>query len=323
MYVLKKFLFALLLTPLVCLSQTDSVKIEDLNTTAFKILKVGEKPDFIATDNDDAWIIDDHQNQIIKISPDQDRPLLIVHLKEACTAPIVYLNFLWVMSCADECLYKIDHLSGRILTKIKTGMADKDGEMSLAAGDGSIWLLSDSSGILLRIDPVKMTIQKRIKVKPHSYCAVFSSHFIWVSNYADNSVQKIDTRMNSVIATIAVGLNPRFLTAGGQFVWTLNQGDGTVSEVDPSSDKLISAIDVKAVGEGGDIVSDSSKVWIISTNPVRPVQVINTGTQKLETIYQQNTNGEYPFKVDGAARISGKYIWISGYYSKTVWVLKK
>lgn len=204
MYVLKKFLYALLLTPLVCLSQTDSVKIEDLNTIAFKILKVGEKPDFIAIDNDDAWIIDDQ-----------------------------------------------------------------------------------------------------------------------VSNYADNSVQKIDTRMNSVTATIPVGLKPRFLTAGGQYVWTLNQGDGTVSEIDPSSEKLLGTFDVKAVGEGGDIISNSNKVWIISTNPVRPVQVINTKTQKLEIIYRQNTNGQYPSKVDGAVRISRKYIWISGYYSKTVWIFKK
>ena len=320
---MKKFLYALLFTPLVCLSQSDSVKIENLNTSAFRILKVGEKPDFIAIDNDDAWIIDDHQDRIIKISPDQERPLLVVHLKDACTAPIVYFNFLWVMSCEDKYLNKIDHLSGKILGEIKTGIADKDGEMNLAAGDGSIWLLSDSSGILLRIDPLKMTVQKRIKVKPYSYCAAFSNHTVWVSNYAENSVQKIDTRTNFVTATIPVGSKPRFLTAGGQFVWTLNQGDGTVSEIDASSDKLIGTIDVKAVGEGGDIISDSNKVWIISTNPVRPVQVINTKTQKLETIYQQNTKGQYPSKVDGAARISGKHIWISGYYSKTVWVLKK
>jgi YVTN family beta-propeller protein len=323
LYVLKKVLYALLLTPLVCLSQTDSVKIEDLNTIAFKILKVGERPDFIATDNDDAWIIDDHQNRIIKISPDRDRPLLIVHLKEACTAPIVYFNFIWVMSCTDECLYKIDHMSGKILAKLKTGMADRNGEMSLAAGDASIWLLSDSSGILLRIDPGKMTIQKTIKVKPNSYCAVFSNHSIWVSNYADNSVQQIDTRMNSVIATIHVGLNPRFLTAGGHFVYTLNQGDGTVSEIDAISDKLISTVDVNAVGEGGDIASDSSKVWVVSANPSRPLQIINTKTHKINLIYRQNANGHYPSKVDGAVRISGKYIWISGYYSKTVWVLKK
>ncbi len=320
---MKKFLYALLFTPLVCLSQSDSVKIENLNTSAFRILKVGEKPDFIAIDNDDAWIIDDHQDRIIKISPDQERPLLVVHLKDACTAPIVYFNFLWVMSCADECLYKIDHLSGRILTKIKTGMADRDGEMSLAAGDGSIWLLSESSGILLRIDPRKMTVQKKIKVKPYSYCAVFNNHSIWVSNFADNSVQKIDTRTNFVTATIPVGSKPHFLTAGGQFVWTLNQGDGTVSEIDASSDKLISTIDVKAVGEGGDIAVDSNKVWIVSTNPARPVQIINTGTHKIDAIYRQNTNVQYPSKVDGATRISGKYIWISGYYSKTVWVLKK
>jgi YVTN family beta-propeller protein len=286
-------------------------------------LHVGENPDFLATDAHNAWVIDDNQSRVIKISPDSDKPLLIIQVPGACTAPVVGFDAVWVMSCSEKSLYKIDHTNGAILAKIPTGISDKNGEMSLATGDGSVWLLSDSTGILTRVNPETNAVIKRISVAPHSYCAAFGNGSIWVTNYINNSVQKINLETNSVIATIPVGLHPRFITASEHGVWTLNQGDGTVSKIDPTSDKVVATINVKAIGPGGDITSDSKNVWVISTNTERPVQVINSVSNKIETIYQQTPADKKIFKVDGAARISANFIWISGYYSKTVWILKK
>jgi YVTN family beta-propeller protein len=286
-------------------------------------MEVGENPDFIATYQDKAWIIDDHQNRILKISSDNKAPLLTIPVPNACTAPIVGFNAVWVMSCSEEKLYKIDLLNGRILAKISTGIADKNGEMSLAIGDGSVWLLSDSTGTLSRINPETNSVQKRITVKSYSYCAAFGHNSIWVTNYLNNSVQRINTKTNSVIATIPVGVRPRFLTTGEHGVWILNQGDGTVSKIDPSLNKVTASIEAKAVGGGGDITAGSGKVWVISTNNERPVQIINQLTDKIETIYLQKPPNEKTFKVDGAVRLSENFVWISGYYSKTIWVLKK
>ncbi len=215
---MKRYLFLLVSIPVFSFSQTAAIKKVDLDKAAYKILHVGIKPDFITTDGDDAWVIDDHQNRILKISFKSGLPLLAVAIPEAGTAPVVAFNSVWVMSCTEKKLYRVDHTTGKIIAKIPTGMADTNGEMSLAAGDGSIWLLSDSTGVLMRIDPANNSIQKKIAVKPHSYCAAFGYDAIWITNYATNSVQRIDPKTNTVTATIPVGKKPRFLTVGAKAV---------------------------------------------------------------------------------------------------------
>jgi len=320
---MKLFLFIFLVIPFVTNSQQTVPAIVSIDKEAFRIVRAAENPDFIATYQDNAWIIDDNQSRVLKISPESKTALLTIPVPNACSAPITGFDAVWVMSCSEKTLYKIDLVNGNILTKIKTGIADRNGEMSLASGDGSIWLLSDSSGILSRINPVTNLVEKRIIVKPHSYCAVSGHNSIWITNYLDNSVQRINTKTNSVTATIPVGMKPRFLTAGEHGLWTLNQGDGTVSKIDPSLNKMTASIDVKAPGGGGDICAGSGKVWVISTNTERPVQVINQLTNNIETIYTQVPPAGLPFKADGAVRLSENFVWISGYYSKTIWILKR
>ncbi len=319
---MKHFFFLLLALPLSVIAQPGTPKIIDINTIAYKIIPIGEKPDFLATGNNDAWFIDDHQNRVVKVSLKSNSPLFVVHVPEACAAPVIDFNSLWVMSCSEKKLYRIDNKTGRILAKIPTGVADGNGEMSLASGDGSIWLLSDSKGILMRVNPQTNAVLAKIPVKPFSYCAVSYKNAIWITNYRDNSVQQIDTKTNKVTVIISVGKNPRFLTAGKEGIWTLNQGDGTVSRVDIALKKVIATINVKAPGSGGDICTGNGKVWVVSTNPARPVQLIDAVTNKIEAIYSQHPN-DGKHKADGAVRISDDHVWITGYYDKTVWVLKK
>ncbi len=321
---MKITLLLLLITPFALTAQINPPKTIDINRAAYKILPVGEKPDFIALDGEnDAWVVDDHQNRIIKVSANSNKTLLTIPVPEACTSPIIGFNAVWVMSCTEKKLYKIDHNKGVILARIATGIADPGGEMSLAVAAGSVWLVSDSAGTLLRVDPNTNAIKARIKVLTHSYGVVFGHNSLWVTNYLNNSVQRIDPKTNSVTATILVGTKPRFITAGKEGVWTLNQGDGTVSRIDPLTNKVVATTNVKAVGSGGDITADDDKIWIVSTNTERPVQTINIKTNSVETIYSQTSQAGRVFKVDGAARVSKKYVWISGYHSKTIWLFKK
>ena len=290
---------------------------------AYKTLTIGVKPDFIAVDGDNAWVVDDHQNRLLKISTNSNTPLLTVTLPEACTAPIVGFGAVWAMSCTEKTLYRIDHNKGTVLAKIKTGISDTNGEMSLAVGGGSVWLLSDSTGVLTRIDPVGNKVQQTIRVLPFSYGAAFGHNAIWISNYRNNSVQRIDMNNKRIVATIPVGVKPRFISATDKGVFTLNQGDGTVSRIDINLNKTIATINVQVKGGGGDICADAKNVWVVSTNAERPVQKISLLSNKIDAVYTQSVNGRKALKVDGGVRISAKYIWISGYHSRTVWVLKK
>lgn len=294
----------------------------DIDKAAYKIITAGLKPDFLAIDGDAVWVVDDHQNRVIKIGLLADSPLLKIDIAEACTAPVVGLNALWVMSCTEKLLYKIDHQTGKVLAKIATGMADEKGEMSIAIAAGSVWLLADSTGVLIRINPITNNIESSIKVQPNSYCVAAGRQVVWVSNYRNNSVEKVDTKTNKILATINVGLNPRFITAAGKWVYTLNQGDGTVTKIDANSNKVVATINVNAKGPGGDISADVKRVWVKSTNPDVPLQTINVATNKIERIYKQHFKNGEVLKVDGAVRVTKKYVWVTGYYNKTIWILK-
>lgn len=314
-------LLILLVTGFITLSQPP--KINNLDQAAYLKKTVGIKPDFIAIDGNYAWIVDDHQNRILKISPTQAAPLLTVTVPEACTSPIVGFGAIWVMSCTEKNLYKIDHNTGKVLAKIPTGIADSGGEMSLAIGYQSVWILTDISGVLTGVNGTTQKIEHQIKVLPNSYGITFGLGSVWISNYTNNSVQRINPATHSIIATISVGKKPRFIATDNQFIWTLNQGDGSVSKIDPSKNQLVANIDVQAVGGGGDIAAGNGKVWVNCINNSKPIQVIDQKTNRVETIYRQTPPKAGPFKVDGSVKIAKDYIWISGYHSKTVWVMKK
>ncbi len=133
-----------------------------------------------------------------------------------------------------------------------TGLADPDGELSLAAGSGSVWVLTSADGVLSRIDTSDNEITAEIAVLPRSYAAAYAFGSVWTTSAGSvdrpRSVQRIDPVTNAVVATIAVGPDPRFLAAGEGAVWTLNWGDGSVSRIDPRTNMLSAMIPLRMEG---------------------------------------------------------------------------
>lgn len=311
--------------PLIGFTQHTPPKYINLDSASVKHFIVGEKPDFLTASNNNVWIVDDHQNRVLKMSPISNLPLLTVSIPHACGIPAVGFHSLWVASCSEKMLYRINDSTGKLQAKIPIGLADLGGEMSIAIGDGSIWLLTDSIGILTRINPVTNKVLAEIKVLPHSYCTAFGHHSIWVTNFANNSIQRINPTTNKIIATIPIGPKPRFFTISKMGVWALHQGDGTIGLIDVNKNTLIKTINVKAPGGGGDIDAVDGKVWVVSTNTENPIQRIDEKTGKIEFVFVQTrkSNDNTPFKVDGGIRHTIQYIWMTGYYSKSVWLIKR
>ena len=307
-------LFSFLLLPFLLFSQQNNVP-EELSITkaAFATIMLPGSPDFLATDGDDVWIL--NTDRVEKLSSKSNKPLLTVPIPGACGALIVGFNSLWVASCHEQSIYRVDKKNGSILSVIRCSISDLNGEIMLAIGDSSLWVLSDSLGILTRINPQTNTIQKTITVLPDSHCAVYDFDAVWITNTSANSVQRIDPKTNSVVATIGVGKNPRFLTTGENGVWTLNQGDGTVSHINPVQNKVVAVIDTKVPGVGGDIAVGIGRVWVRAKKG-RFLQVINPISNAVETIYT-------PVSGSGAVRVTQHLIWVTAHDINTIWVLKR
>jgi len=308
------FLFNFLTLPFLLLSQTyNKPKELPIAKTAFAIIKLAGSPDFLAADKDDVWIL--NIDRIEKLSVKSKKPVLKVRIPGACGAMIIGFNSLWVASCTEQSIYRVDNNTGKIISKIPCSISDVNGEIMLAVGDSSIWVLSDSTGILTRINPNTNAIQTKVVVLPGSYCAVYGYDAVWVSNTTLNSVQRIDPKTNSVVATINVGKTPRFIVAGENGVWTLNQGDGTVSRINPASNKVVAVIDTNVPGSGGDIATGAGRVWVRATKG-RLLQTINPASNTIETIYT-------PVSGSGAVRITNHFIWVTAHDINTIWILKQ
>lgn len=294
--------------------KTDSLKYLQISNEAIGTIKLDGYPDFLTVDGNDVWVT--NIGKVQKLSIKSKIPVLSVDIPDPCGASVIGRGSLWVASCQDRSIYRIDHMTGKIITNIPLNISDPDGEISLAFGAGSLWILTDSSGVLTRIDPKTNTIKANIKVNPHSYCATYGFNSVWITTSTDPGfVQRIDPKSNSIINTIPVGPIPRFLAAGENGIWTLNQKDGTISHIDPSSNKLIATIDGDVPGPGGDIAVGGNKVWVRAKKGTF-LLTIDPNSNKVLNRY-------LPLCGSGAVRVSKNHIWVSAHDVNSIWILNK
>ena len=273
-------------------------------------LEVPGYVDFLALDGDAAWAT--NEGRVEKLLATDPKPVASVAIAQPCGAMAVDFGALWVAHCKTGTVVRVGLASATEEARIATGLADPTGELSLAVGAGSVWVLSDSSGTLSRIDPATNRVVAKIPVAAGSFAAAFGFGSVWVTTTGSNSVSRIDPGTNSVVATIPVGPVPRFLAAGEGGVWTLNQGDGTVSRIDPATDTVSATIAAGVPGGGGDIATGGGLVWV-RAKPVL-LTVVDPSTNQVVRRYG-------PPAGSGAVRANATQVWVTAHDTHKVWVL--
>ncbi len=283
---------------------------------ALATLTIPGNADFLVADGDDVWVT--NEGRVEKLRHDSPLPIASVPVPEPSGAMSIAFGSLWVANCRDSSVYRINLTTLEVVSIIHTGLADPEGELSLAAGAGSVWVLTDKRGVLSRISPKTNQVVARIKVAPHSYAAVFGFKSVWVSNTGtadasgSGSVQRIDPTTNTVVATIPVGKTPRFLAAGEGAVWVLNQGDGSVTRINPRKNQVAAVLPLGMAGTGGDIATGGHRVWVRGKNIL--LAAINPATTRVVSVFG-------PPAGSGAVRVAGGRVWVTAHDIHTVWVL--
>jgi len=291
-----------------------TVRIDD---QAIARLTIPGYVDFLAADGRAVWAT--NEDRVEKLVADHPDPVMTIPVPGPCGGMVVADGSLWVASCKELSVYRLDVESGAVVAVVTTGLADATGELSLAAGAGSVWVLSGAEGVLSRIDVESNEVTATIPVSPNSFCAAFGDDAVWITNSApatgtsEGSVQRIDPRTNEVVATIPVGPQPRFLAAGEGAVWTLNWGDGSVTRIDPATNQVAATLALAMEGGGGDIDTGGGRVWVRG-NEVLLVS-IDPATNEPTTVYG-------PPAGSGAVRVAGDLVWVTAHDTKTVWVLQ-
>ncbi|GHN01485.1 hypothetical protein WSM22_29740 [Cytophagales bacterium WSM2-2] len=283
----------------------------NIENSAIATLNLEGYPDFMKSEDNGVWVT--NEGRIEKLEFGKLKPVFSVSIPQPCGVMATGFSSLWVANCKDESVYRIDLKTGKILVVIKTGLADKDGELSIAASDDGIWLLTKEEGELSKIDPRTNRVTLHIKVEPNSYAVAFGFGALWITNTKNNSVQQVDLKKNSVVASIKVGKEPRFLAVGRNGIWTLNQEDGTVSKIDPVT-KEVKTIDVDVEGSGGDIAVGDKYVYVRAKKTL--LSVIDPERGKVTARYG-------PIAGSGAVAVEHGHVWVTAHDINKVWVLKE
>ncbi len=217
--------------------------------------------DFLAIDGDTVWVT--NAGRVEQWS--RQGKLAEVKLTKPCGAMTIAAGSLWVADCVEKTLNRIDIRTAKRSAVIKTGLASPDGEMNVVSGAGSIWVGSDKTGLVARIDPATDTVIASVKVEPGSCYLAFGFGAVWAVSAGSQTLQKLDPATNTAVATVKVGKQPGFLAAGEGGVWVQEQGDGTLVRVDPKTATVTGRVKIDETLKYGDIDTGGGKIWLRTT----------------------------------------------------------
>lgn len=109
------------------------------------------------------------------------------------------------------------------------------GPEGVAAGLGSIWVVAQDAGRLLRIDPATRRVVDRIDIGVGARLVTTGEGAVWVSHFADNTVLRIEPKSGDVTASDVVCTGPQGLAVTAGRVWTACTFSDQVVGLDPES----------------------------------------------------------------------------------------
>jgi virginiamycin B lyase len=246
---------------------------------------------------------------VVRLDAKTNRPGTVVTVAEPCSGLAFGFGSLWIPSCGDHSVVRVDARTGRLAARIAASPADDEG--GIAIGAGSVWIVTSKDGVLARIDPATNTIKASIRIPAGSFNPAFAHGSVWITSNAGDALVRVDPTNNRVVSETPVGPKPRFLAAGAGAVWVLNQGDGTIARVDAVTGKQSASIAAAIPGEGGEIAFGGGAVW--ATVIGHPITRIDPKTNEVV--------GQWEGKGGDSIRVGHGSLWLTDLKGAQVWRL--
>jgi virginiamycin B lyase len=289
--------------------QASNVQHQMAELNPIAIFVVAGRPDWMAVTDDAVWVASSNVNHVVRLDAKTNRPGRIVTAAEPCSGLAFGFGSLWIPSCGDHVVVRVDVQTGRLQARIAASPADDEG--GIAVGAGSVWIVTSKDGVLARIDPATNTVKASIRIPAGSFNPAFANGSIRITSNAGNTLVRVDPATNKVLSETPVGPRPRFLTVGGGSVWVLNQGDGTIARIDAVTGKRTAVIAAGIPGEGGEIAFGGGAVW--ATLIGHPITRIDPKTN--EVVGQWHGNG------GDSIRVGHGSLWLTDLKGAKVWRL--
>jgi virginiamycin B lyase len=230
-----------------------------------------------------------------------------------CGGTVTAFGSIWVPSCADQSLVRIDPQKWQVTATVAFGAGAAP--FSVAASTDSVWVFSDNRTTLARVDPEQGQVVAEIRLPSGCTALDFGEAALWAACPAEDRVLRINPQTNLVEKRIEVSSGPRALALGENSVWVLCETDGKVDRIDPKTNKVTKTIDLLVPSlvprPGGGIAVGQGSVWV--TLDGFPLTRIDAATEK---VVQQFWGAG-----GGAIQFGANAIWLSNLHEGTLWRL--
>lgn len=224
------------------------------------VIPIAKSADWVAITAAGVWVGSSGPNAVSFIDPATNAVTRVEVPGYPCAGLASDGADLWVPLCGPvPRLAKVDLTTRALVAVFPIGPAAPEG--GVATGAGSVWLVTDKTGTLARIDPATGAVRQTVQLPAGSYNPVFANGRVWVTRADGAALSVVDPATGTVLGQVATGPHPRFVSAGGGAVYTLNQGDGSLSRVDTATRAAGKPVPLGTPGSGGDIAYADGRVW--------------------------------------------------------------
>jgi serine/threonine-protein kinase len=263
---------------------------------------VGKPPLRIAAGSEKIWVLSEPEARLTRIDAETDRILgKPIDLPKGVAAVAVGGGSVWVTDAAGGELLRVDDESGAITQRIDVGghpgplvygggriwVADTNGAgitavnakggrvvrrhlgphtapLRLAAGAGSLWVSSATTGQVHHIGLGAFAIGKSIPAGRHPAGITVAHGLVWVVDARSGAVTRLDPAVQAVSGSpIPVGERPGGIDAGPNLLWVTVAGEDAVQRLElpsgePDGAPIPVGPDPSAVAVG------ETAVWVVN-----------------------------------------------------------
>lgn len=230
---------------------------------------------------------------------------------------------IWVTNTFDSSLSRIDPNTNSVLSVTRVVVPGNSLPVAVTSAFGSLWVsfetydasfVNQIPGFVQRVDPLSgMALGNPIPVGREPSVLASSPEAIWVSNWGDGSVSRIDPTSGQVTATIPVGGSPFGIAAGFGSIWVANEDDGKVARIDPATNQVVATVQTQLNAEG--VAVGAGSVWVsnfgITDQAGGMVSRIDPTTNAVVAVVPVGTN-------PGFVSFGGGYLWVAMVGESTV-----
>lgn len=107
-----------------------------------------------------------------------------------------------------------------------------------AAGFGSLWVVNDAAGTLVRVDPLRNRVDGRVRIGRAACYVAAGAGAVWVVRYGADVVDRVDP-YTLRHRTIRVDFEPFDVAVAFHSVWVSGFADGVVDRIDPRLNRVV------------------------------------------------------------------------------------